>query len=95
MRLTPTGVVFEAQPQQTLLAAAAAAGIRLPSSCRNGTCRACLGHVADGRVRHLVDWPGLLPEERAEGAVLPCVACAESDLTLHHPAAQPATRSLP
>mgnify|MGYP002133132374 CR=1 FL=1 len=71
----------------SLLEAALASGLKLRSSCRNGTCRACLARVLDGRVHHRIEWPGLSPDEKAEGWVLPCVACADSDLTLQAPGA--------
>jgi ferredoxin len=54
----------------------------LASSCRNGSCRACMTRLVQGRVRYQVEWPGLLAEEKAQGWILPCVACPESDLVL-------------
>lgn len=62
----------------SLLEAALAAGVPMDSSCRNGTCRACLSQLASGTVAYRVEWPGLLPEEKAAGAVLPCVAIPAS-----------------
>ncbi len=53
-----------------------------PSSCRNGTCRTCLGQMVSGSVRYDIEWPGLTPEEKAEGYVLPCCAFPESDVVL-------------
>jgi ferredoxin len=44
------------------------------SSCRNGTCRTCIGKLEQGSVRYEVEWPGLSSEEMDEGYVLPCVA---------------------
>jgi ferredoxin len=41
LTLAPSGLTAPADAGQSLLEAALAAGIRLPSSCRNGTCRAC------------------------------------------------------
>ncbi len=38
--------------------------------------------LEQGRVRYQIEWPGLLAEEKAEGWILPCVACPESDLVL-------------
>ena len=38
--------------------------------------------LADGEVRYAIDWPGLSPEEKAEGCVLPCVAYPMSDIRL-------------
>ena len=70
---------------QTLLLAMLAQGLDWPRSCRNGTCRTCLGRLAEGSVRHTVDWPGLSAEEKAEGCVLPCVAVPLSDVTLLPP----------
>ena len=34
------------------------------------------------QVRYTVDWPGISPDERLDGYILPCVAVAESDLTV-------------
>ena len=84
----PGGWTFPARADQTLLAAAEAAGIVLPSSCRNGTCRTCLCQLESGTVRYLVEWPGLSLDEKREGAVLPCVAVATCDLGLLAPAAR-------
>ncbi|MGJ7581334.1 2Fe-2S iron-sulfur cluster-binding protein [Variovorax sp. RHLX14] len=87
VRVAPGGFDFEAEPGQTLLRAAEAAGIELPSSCRNGTCRTCICLVSAGPVRHTIDWPGLSAEEKAEGWILPCVAEALGDVTLYAPGA--------
>jgi hypothetical protein len=46
-----------------------------------------MGQLVQGRVRYAIEWPGLLPEEKAEGWVLPCAAYPESDLVLRRPAA--------
>lgn len=82
-----TGQTLHAAPGQTLWQALQQAGVPWPVSCRNGTCRACIGRLASGRVRYTVEWPGLLPEEKATGSVLACVACAETDVVLHGPGA--------
>ena len=87
VRLEPSGLIFEAEAGTTLLKAAEAAGIEMPSSCRNGTCRTCICRVLDGEARHTIDWPGLSIEEKAEGWILPCVAEAQSDLTIDAPQA--------
>lgn len=73
----------------TLLQALHAAGAQLPNSCRNGTCRTCLCRLASGRISYRIAWPGLLPEEKAEGCILPCVAYPESDVVIEAPAATP------
>lgn len=78
----PSGLHCAAAPGQTILAAAEAAGIVLPSSCRNGTCRTCLCKLEQGTVAYLVAWPGLSADEKAEGLILPCVAVPGSNLRL-------------
>ena len=82
MRVEPAGLAFEAEPGERLLLAAQHAGIELPSSCRNGTCRTCIARLVGGRIEHRIPWPGLSAEEKAEGWVLPCVAEPRSDVTL-------------
>jgi ferredoxin len=76
---------FTAGADETLVAAAARAGIELPASCRNGTCRTCMCQVRSGEVAYRIQWPGLLPEEKEEGWILPCIAYARSDLVLEPP----------
>jgi ferredoxin len=80
--LEPSGAAFDAAPDETLLSAAERAGVALPSSCRNGTCRTCLCRVVEGQARHIIEWPGLSADEKRAGWVLPCVAVAESALVL-------------
>jgi len=81
-RFAPGGPAFTAPAGRSLLQAAAQAGIDLPSSCRNGTCRTCICRLVSGQVAYAIEWPGLLPEEKAEGWILPCVACPQSDVVL-------------
>lgn len=82
LTIVPLGAVVPVAPGQSLLEAALAAGIRMPASCRNGTCRTCMARIVEGHVQYRVDWPGVLAEERAEGWTLPCVALPEGDVTL-------------
>ncbi|MRW91107.1 2Fe-2S iron-sulfur cluster binding domain-containing protein [Duganella sp. FT80W] len=85
--LAGQGWSFDAAPSQTVLQAAEQAGVRLPSSCRNGTCRTCICLSTGGTVRYTVDWPGLSLDEKREGYILPCVALPTSDLLIEAPAA--------
>ncbi len=85
VRIEPAGFDFEADPGMTLLASADAAGIEVPSSCRNGTCRTCLCHMKTGAVRYRIDWPGVSVDEKDEGWILPCVAEPLADITLDVP----------
>ena len=88
-RLSPHGAAFEAPAALTLLQAAEQAGLRLDSSCRNGTCRFCLRQLASGQVRYRIEWPGLSLDEKREGYILPCVAYPISDVVLAEPAELP------
>jgi ferredoxin len=85
--LAEQGWTFEAQAPATVLESAERAGIRLPSSCRNGTCRTCICLATSGAVRYKIEWPGLSFDEKREGYILPCVAVAETDLVIVAPAA--------
>jgi ferredoxin len=82
VRITPSERHFEAAPDSTLLSAAEDAGIALPSSCRNGTCRTCICKLISGTVTYSIEWPGLSLEEKQEGYILPCVAKATSDVVI-------------
>lgn len=86
--LLPGGLAFEADDGASILQAAEAAGIDLPSSCRNGTCRTCICRVRSGDAGHLIEWPGLSFDEKREGWILPCVAVARSALALEAPLAR-------
>jgi ferredoxin len=80
--LESNGQQFDAWSDQPLLLSLEQGGLDWPSSCRNGTCRTCIGQLVQGRVRYEIEWPGLSAEEKLEGYVLPCVAFPCSDLTL-------------
>jgi len=79
----PDSQQFDAWIQQPLLISMEQGGIDWPSSCRNGTCRTCLGKLESGQIRYEIEWPGLSSEEKEEGYVLPCVAYPCSDVSLH------------
>lgn len=86
--LRPSDWRFESRAQTTVLLEAQRAGIRLPSSCRNGACRACMCRMLQGQVDYVVEWPGLSSDEKDEGWILPCVAQARTDLVIEAPQAQ-------
>ena len=85
--LQPSGLQFDATDEATLLDAAQLDGVRIPTSCRNGTCRTCMCRLASGRIVYRIEWPGLTPEEKADNYILPCVAYPQSDLVIEAPAA--------
>ncbi|MDN3919850.1 2Fe-2S iron-sulfur cluster-binding protein [Roseateles violae] len=86
--IEPQAWAFDCEEPQTVLLAALAAGLVLPHSCRNGTCRACIAQLLEGRIAYRIEWPGLSREEKDEGWILPCVACPRSDLRIAAPATQ-------
>ena len=79
-RIHPGGQCFDAPANLPLLQAAERAGLAVVSSCRNGTCRACISQLASGRVVYRIDWPGLSLDEKQAGCILPCVAFPASDV---------------
>jgi ferredoxin-NADP reductase/mono/diheme cytochrome c family protein len=66
---------------QTLLEAAAEAGVEIPSACRQGQCGTCMTRLLDGQVRMTAE-DGLDSESRAHGFVLTCVGHAAGNVTL-------------
>ncbi len=85
-RVEPDGTEFEAPASLPLLQAAEQAGLTLlASSCRNGTCRACLCQLVSGQVVYRIEWPGLSLDEKREGYILPCVAHPASDVVIGLP----------
>ena len=84
-RTAHNGQQCDAWPDRPLLVSLEQGGIDWPSSCRNGTCRTCIGQLTEGQVRYAIDWPGLSAEEHAAGCILPCVAYPVSDVALEMP----------
>lgn len=81
----PDGLSFQSDSVSSVLESGLVQGVELQSSCRNGTCRACICKLVSGQLRYRVDWPGLSADEKSEGWCLPCVAVAQSDLLLEQP----------
>ena len=79
-QVLPGQVRFAAPASLSLLESALLDGVSLPSSCRNGTCRACISKLHAGSVRYRIEWPGLSLDEKDDGYILPCVACPTSDV---------------
>ena len=79
---THDGLQVDAESDQSLLLSLEMGGSNWPSSCRNGTCRTCIGTLVSGQVRYEIEWPGITAEEQAEGYVLPCIAYPCSDISL-------------
>ena len=72
---------FVCRADQTVLAAAEAAGVPLPSSCCSGVCTTCAAKLTSGSV-HQPDAMGVKAELREQGYALLCVSYPLSDLQL-------------
>jgi ferredoxin-NADP reductase len=66
---------------QSLLEAAAAAGVDIPSACRQGQCGTCKTRLLEGQV-HMTAESGLDAESKARGFVLTCVGHAAGPVRL-------------
>jgi CDP-4-dehydro-6-deoxyglucose reductase, E3 len=70
-------------PGENVLAAALAAGLPIPHSCRAGRCASCKSKLLAGRIAYPAGTPpGITPAEIARGEVLLCQACPRSDLVV-------------
>jgi len=82
----PSGRQFEAEPDETLLAAGIRQGIQLPYGCKEGACGTCKCKKLAGEVTHDTHQDkALSAAEQAQGYVLTCRAHATGDVTLHAP----------
>lgn len=66
---------------QTVLVAAQAAGLDLPTSCSAGVCTTCAAQILEGSVDQ-TDGMGISPDLQAKGYALLCVAYPRSDLKI-------------
>ena len=74
-----TGAEFTCAPDELILDAALAAGVRLPHNCRGGACGTCKSEIIDGQVDH--GWVmsfAISDEEKAAGK---CLICQSRPLT--------------
>ena len=79
----PSGIQFEAQPGESLLAAGIRQGIGLPYGCKDGACGSCKCKLVSGQVAQSnFQRKALSEDEEAQGFVLTCSAKALSDITL-------------
>ncbi|MFZ4565955.1 MAG: 2Fe-2S iron-sulfur cluster-binding protein [Prochlorococcaceae cyanobacterium] len=72
---------FACRADQTVLQAAEAAGVPLPSSCCSGVCTTCAARITAGQVNQ-PDAMGVKEELRQAGFALLCVAYPLTDLEL-------------
>jgi len=81
VRLDKVGDEFNCAADQTLLSAAVAAGVRMPSSCTAGLCGTCktLKLSGDVQMQHA---GGIRQREIDKGWILPCCSRPTSDIVL-------------
>ncbi|WP_216901439.1 2Fe-2S iron-sulfur cluster-binding protein [Synechococcus sp. CCY 9618] len=72
---------FPCRSDQTVLNAAEAAGVPLPSSCCSGVCTTCAALLRSGTV-HQPDAMGVKAELQTQGYALLCVSYPRSDVDL-------------
>jgi CDP-4-dehydro-6-deoxyglucose reductase len=87
----PSGIQFQAQAGESLLAAGIRQGIGLPYGCKDGACGSCKCKLVSGQVQQSdFQRKALSEEEEAQGFVLTCSARALSDITLESRQVTPA-----
>ena len=79
----PSGHVFAAEADESILDAALRQGLVMPYGCRDGACGSCRGKVLSGEVDHGRAQRNALSEaDRRSGGALFCCAKARSDLLI-------------
>ena len=81
VELTKSGVTVACAPNQFVLDAGIAAGLRLPSSCRKGLCGTCKTKLISGKV-DMKHGGGIRQREIDQGLFLPCCSKPLSDLVM-------------
>ena len=81
VQLTKSAVTIDCAPNQFVLDAGVAAGLRLPSSCRKGLCGTCKTKLISGKV-DMKHGGGIRQREIDQGLFLPCCSKPLSDLVM-------------
>jgi CDP-4-dehydro-6-deoxyglucose reductase, E3 len=85
VRVADSMDAFEANADESLLAAALRCDVKLPHACTLGGCGTCRVKITEGRVSYAAMPLALSPEEAAQGYALACQAHAETDLVIEVP----------
>lgn len=88
VQVADTGQSFEVGADETILAAALAAGIPLAHDCQLGGCGTCRIKLLDGRISYAEFPLALTPEEERASYALACQAQPQSDLLISPACAQ-------
>lgn len=81
VELTKSGITVQCAPDQFVLDAARASGLRLPSSCSKGLCGTCKSKLVSGQI-DMKHGGGIRQREIDQGLFLPCCAKPLSDLVM-------------
>lgn len=81
IEFTKSVQIVSCAPDQFILEAAKAAGMRLPFSCAKGMCGTCKTKKISGEVE-MTHQGGIRPREIAQGMILPCCSKPLSDVVL-------------
>ena len=76
------GTKFIATADQSVLDAATASGVKLPYSCKNGSCGVCRTKVIAGRIANKQPAAALSPSDIDNGYILTCCAITTQALEL-------------
>ena len=77
VQIASTGALIRIAPDQSVVAALAATGIEVPTSCEQGVCGTCLTRVLEGTPEHRDMY--LTPDEQAKGdQFTPCCSRART-----------------
>ena len=76
-----SGLSVDCDAETTVLDAALAAGLTVPSSCESGMCGTCKSDLLSGEVE-MSHEGGIRPKEIAAGKFLPCCSTPLSDLVI-------------
>jgi ferredoxin-nitrite reductase len=71
-----SGKEIASDGEQSILEAAAQAGIELPSSCQSGTCGTCKQKLLEGKVKYQGEPDALDDSDREQGIILTCIGQA-------------------
>src|SRR5690606_22531811 len=84
VEVVETGVVFDVNPEERILEAAARQGIKIYSDCQFGGCGTCRIKVVQGSVHYEDDFlpMSLSEEEHAEGFAAACQAFAAENIKI-------------
>jgi CDP-4-dehydro-6-deoxyglucose reductase len=81
--LKPSGLAFEVEDGEAILAAALRQGYVLPYGCKNGACGSCKGKVLEGKwVQGPHSHSALTEVEQAAGGALFCCSRPQTDLVI-------------